>query len=436
MAECTYCSGSQRSGLGVRKPFNLRRLHLQFRPEMPRCCANTTKPPIYWAISQKNDCPRAILSENANSNSQLGGAEKSGSSDQNHVVSLMLALFKLLGEYSMQKKLIALAVASLVSAPVFAQSNVQMYGTFDAGVRHVDNANGNGQSNTTMDSAGTYNSNRWGFTGSEDLGGGMKANFTLEGGFQSGTGVGSISGGLFGRKQIVGLSGSWGRVDLGRNYTTIFYTTGAYDPFKYKYTGIIPIAGLDGARNNNDIQYTSNSMNGFVVRAEHNFGEVAGTSSALAQSEIGLSYANGPMSFGGAYATEKTDVAGAIKSTNWTIGGKYDFKPIEVMVGYDVKKTDLAAGGTTDVKNTWVGGRWDMGGDNALSAAYYDTKFTNTEGRKKLFIVGYVHNLSKRTELYADIDHLALSGNQILKGTGTNTKDSVLGFSVGINHAW
>lgn len=342
----------------------------------------------------------------------------------------------------MQKKLIALAVAGaaagFMSAPVLAQSQVTLYGTFDAGIRNVDNVNGAGDSQLTMDSSGTYNSNRWGMKGSEDLGNGMHANFNLEGGFMTGTGVGSISGGLFGRKQIVGLSGNWGALDLGRNYTTIFYTTGAYDPFNYNYPGIIPIAGLDGARNNNNITYTSNSFNGLTFRANHALGEVAGKTSASANSELGLSYANGPFSMGGAYGAAK-NATDTLTTKNWTIGGAYATGPFRVALGYDIKKADIAGGGTGDTKNWWLGGSYKLSGANALSAAYYDTKTTNLaaiDGKKKLFIVGFVHNLSKRTELYADIDHTGLDGSSVLGYGGAQTQDKALGFSVGINHAF
>ncbi|MGP1677025.1 MAG: porin [Burkholderiales bacterium] len=359
----------------------------------------------------------------------------------------------------MQKKLIALAIASLVSAPVFAQSQVTLYGTIDAGVRHQDNADTNGNANTTMDSSGTYNSNRFGFKGSEDLGNGMKANFDLEGGFMSGTGVGSISGGLFGRKAIVGLSGNWGALDLGRNYTSIFYTTGAYDPMHYKYTGIIPIAGLDGARRDNTITYTSVNMNGLTLRANIGLGEVAGSNSDDRNAELGASYANGPLSFGVAYGvdngapvaakaagftssvatgalvitpTAATAAVPALKSKQWTIGGAYKMNPFEVMIGYDIDKTDLAGGSTSDRKVAWIGGRYAMSGANAVSLAYYDDKRdAAVDGTKKLWILGFVHNLSKRTEFYADIDSAKVDGS-----LNTGTDSSNLGISIGINHAF
>lgn len=343
----------------------------------------------------------------------------------------------------MQKKLIALAVAGaaagFMSAPVSAQSQVTLYGTFDAGVRHVDHVNAAGQSQTTMDSSGTYNSNRWGMKGSEDLGNGMKANFNLEGGFTSGSGnIDNATTNIFRRKAIVGLSGGWGALDLGRNYTAVFYTTGAYDPFHYKYTGIIPIATLDGARRNNDIQYTG-SFNGLTVRVEHALGEVIGSDAASASNEAGLSYANGPWNVGGAFGSQK-DAANVLTTKQWTIGGGYKVNPFEIMAGYHIKKADQAGGGTFDTKNVWLGGRYAMSAANALSLAYYDTNFdspvANADGKSKLWIAGFVHNLSKRTELYADIDHRALSGTKVLGAGGAQTQDKQLGISVGINHAF
>jgi predicted porin len=334
--------------------------------------------------------------------------------------------------YNMQKKLIALAIASLVSAPVFAQSQVTLYGTFDAGVRHQDNADTNGGSNTTMDSSGTYNSNRWGMKGSEDLGNGLKANFTLESGFRSGTGDNdTFSTTIFRRKAIVGLSGSWGKLDLGRNYTSIFYTTGAYDPFHYKYTGIIPIAGLDGARRNNTITYTSMNMNGLTLRANHAFGEVAGNSTLGQNNEVGASYGNGPFSMGIAYGVDRIATSPDLDSKQWTIGGAYKVKPFELMVGYDIDKTDVAGGGTNDRKVSWIGGRYMMSGNNAVSLAYYHDKRDTAaaDGSRKLWILGFVHNLSKRTEFYADIDNSKVDGT-----LNTGTDSSNTGISVGINH--
>ena len=149
-----------------------------------------------------------------------------------------------------------------------------------------------------MNNNGNYNSNRLGFKDSEDLGNGMQAHFVLETGFNNGTGALDTASAaptvLFNRSAFVGFGGGWGNVDLGRQYTVIFKTIGNYDPFNYKYTnGMIPLAGLDGARHNNEIQYQG-GFNGLNVLASYAFGEVAGSSAASSPAEIGLNYATGP----------------------------------------------------------------------------------------------------------------------------------------------
>jgi predicted porin len=105
---------------------------------------------------------------------------------------------------------------------------VTIYGSFDAGIRNQRDIDATGHSRTTMSSTGTYNSNRLGFKGVEDLGGGLNAHFTLESGFNSGTGeLNNTQNKLFQRSAFVGLGGQWGSLDLGRQYTVAFKTVGA-----------------------------------------------------------------------------------------------------------------------------------------------------------------------------------------------------------------
>ena len=158
----------------------------------------------------------------------------------------------------MKKSLLALAVLGAFAGVASAQTSVTIYGSFDGGLRNLTNTTATGQSKFTMSSSGTYNSNRIGFRGVEDLGGGMNAHFVLENGFNTGTGA--VVGELFGRQAYVGLGGAWGSVDLGRQYTVAFKTIASYDPFQYKYTAIAPaIAATAGVRYSNDISYTGNA---------------------------------------------------------------------------------------------------------------------------------------------------------------------------------
>jgi len=225
----------------------------------------------------------------------------------------------------MKKSLLALAILSAFASAASAQSTVTVYGTFDGGVRSVSNVNAAGDSVLTMGSNGTYNSNRIGFKGVEDLGGGMNAHFQLETGFNTGTGAldNTITATnpaprLFNRGAYVGLGGSWGAIDLGHQYTVVFKTMAAYDPFNYKYTGVIPVVALSGGTGNsttrfdNDIQYTG-TFGGVTLRAQYVLGEVAGSTSVKAAQAVGLNYADGPLALGAAYMQRKDGTTQQLK---------------------------------------------------------------------------------------------------------------------------
>jgi predicted porin len=133
----------------------------------------------------------------------------------------------------MQKKIVALAVASaLAAAPALAQTNVQIYGTIDMGVSHRTNSYQNGVASKTSIDSGMSEGNRLGFKGVEDLGNGLKALFTLEAGFDGDTGEQAQGGRLFGRQAFVGLTSDYGTVIAGRLYTPHYSFLSSLDPFK------------------------------------------------------------------------------------------------------------------------------------------------------------------------------------------------------------
>ena len=131
----------------------------------------------------------------------------------------------------MHKNLIALAVASLASLPVFAQSGVTIYGLVDMGYKWSgDNIDHSISSGSALDS-GMSAGSRLGFKGTEDLGNGMKAGFVLEQGFNLDTGTLGQGGRVFGRQSFVSLSGGFGTVALGRQYPAGYLLTATVDPF-------------------------------------------------------------------------------------------------------------------------------------------------------------------------------------------------------------
>lgn len=347
----------------------------------------------------------------------------------------------------MKKSLLALAVLGAFAGAAQAQSSVTVYGSFDGGIRHTNSAAG---SVWTEGSNGTYLSNRLGFKGVEDLGGGLNAHFNLESGFNTGTGALDNAGKLFNRTASVGLGSSWGSLDFGRQYSVSYQTVGSYDPFNYKFVSITNVSGLgflnpvNGTtasptgvagltRLDNDVKYTYNA-GPVTVRAEHAFGEVAGAFSSGATNAVGATYAEGPITVGGAYTSGKT--APAITTVardrkDWTIGGAYTTGPFRVALGYNDYKEDTSATTDATTKDWWLGGSYNLSSAAALTAAYYQTKTsvsTGGDAKQKLFIVGGTYALSKRTNLYADIDSKRFS---VSSGTAPA---SVTGFSAGVNH--
>ena len=281
----------------------------------------------------------------------------------------------------MKKSLAALAVLGATAGFAQAQTSVSVYGSFDGGVRSQNHVNSNGNSRTTMGSNGTYNSNRLGFKGTEDLGGGLNAHFTLESAFNTGTGA-TDSSRHFGRSAFVGLGGQWGSLDLGRQYTVAYRTVGTYDPFNYKFTGIIPTSQASisaGTRVDNDIQYTG-TFGPVTARAEYALSERVGGGSAGSHAGIGATFASGPIALGAAYTARKPDVRTAAQvaanaptnfqdNRSWTLGGAYTMGPARVAAGYARETQDLAAGGEADQQNAWLGGSYNLNPALALSAA-------------------------------------------------------------------
>ena len=332
----------------------------------------------------------------------------------------------------MQKKIIALAIAAAFAAPVAMAetANVNVYGSIDAGLRS-DTSPG---ITSNQFGSGTYNSNRWGIKSSEDLGDGMKANFGLEGGFNTGTGASGAT--LFDRNATVGVSGDFGKVDLGRQYSVAFKTIGDYDPFGYKYISIAyAAAAAQVVRFDNDISYTG-QFGAVKVMAEHNMG-TSGYDAATTNA-VGVSYAAAGFNVGGAYSATKAPVSAAglpstiPSATNgevkyFTLGAGYNFGDGKVSVGYSKKATSgdsFTVLGTTyavsdaEDKFIWLGGSYNVTSKVGVTAAIYKRTQTPVgvpslapiyDANSTRMMVGATYSLSKRTNFYAELDKTTTS---------------------------
>jgi predicted porin len=374
----------------------------------------------------------------------------------------------------MRRNLAVLAIAASLAGVACAQSSVTLYGSFDGGIRNQTNA-GAARAATHgtrlgMGSSGTYNSNRIGFKGAEDLGDGMNAHFDLETGFNTGTGaLNNTLGQLFDRSAYVGVGGSLGTVDLGRQYSVAFKVVAAYDPLGYKYTSIAPVAvwsagsqgtganpfGYGSTRFNNDIQY-SKVWGPLIAYAEYALGEVAGSSANGRAAAVGATYVEGPLGLGAAYTSRKTDgilhAAGAPfantinlaatsatpfdkTNTQWTIGGAYRIGAVRLAAGYLNEKQDLRTGVTLRTRDAWGGVRYAITPALEVTGAYYRTSASAPalDGRRDFYIVSGTYALSKRTNLYAEVDHNRYKDGAVAFYAPLGAEKQV-GISVGINH--
>lgn len=131
----------------------------------------------------------------------------------------------------MKKSLIALATIGALSGVAHADSNVTVYGVVDAAVRTANNQNASGDSLNSVGN-GLLQGNRLGFKGQEDLGGGLKAVFQLESGFNIGDGTAAQNGATFSRNATVGLSDAkLGTLTIGRQNNLAYDTLIATDVY-------------------------------------------------------------------------------------------------------------------------------------------------------------------------------------------------------------
>ncbi|GAB2180443.1 porin [Denitratisoma sp. agr-D3] len=361
----------------------------------------------------------------------------------------------------MQKKLIALAVAGLASSAAFAQSNVTIYGVADVyyGVGH----SGGSATRTNINSGGLSGS-RLGFKGTEDLGNGLKALFTLEYGLavDDNAGVGSTSTGTGNTRQsFVGLTGGFGTAVAGRLQTAGYDFSGVTNAFHgvainplqritsaFAGSAVTAIA-TDGSligqssRASNAVAYISPSFGGVTLAYNHaRLSETAqtittnGTTDANANL-YSATYKGGPVVASAIVTTAATNAGGHI--SEWAVGGGYDFGVVNLKASYQRQKMD----GRADDDKAWqISGIVPVTAAGKVIVGYAKSDIgsvANQADDSKSWSVAYTHSLSKRTTLYTGVqyvknDSAATRGTALsaLPLAGGNSR----GFVAGVNHSF
>ncbi|MDP3835143.1 MAG: porin [Hydrogenophaga sp.] len=329
----------------------------------------------------------------------------------------------------MKKSLIALAVLAATTGAAMAQSNVTLYGRIDTS---IGSEKLNGVSTSKLFS-GNLTTSRYGFRGTEDLGGGLKANFALENGFNSDDGTTGTNGSAFNRQSWVGLSGGFGAVKLGKTdsvFKDVYDLGVANNLFDSEFTPVkIAYAGVSNfsSRPENQLRYETPNMGGFSAGLTYALDE--NVAPATANSEVtafNLRYRAGPLDVGLGYQ-EQDNVTATLDREYTVLSAGYDFGVVRLSGQIHnakqrsgLKDSDYAIGVAMPL------------GAFTVSAGYASST-TKTNGVKtadgEAFAFGATYALSKRTSLYGAY----LDGDVKNPSTGATTTDRKL-YSMGVVH--
>lgn len=336
--------------------------------------------------------------------------------------------------------------------------NVTLYGLVDTGIERLDNTS-TGGSITRMPSIAGSAASRWGLRGSEDLGNGLKAVFTLESGFGLDTGETQQGGRAFGRQAFVGLSGQWGMLSLGRQYSMLFpgaantdiflaqiYGAGAFDTY------------LAGPRMDNSIAYlgkfsgvTAGVLYSLGKDAQNCAGESSNSSECRSWSAV-LKYDaptwgvgtwvdeqsgrdNRPT--GGADLSDKTDRRLALNG--YVLLGK-----TKLAANYMQRRNEAAV--PAQRKSTL----WSLGVSHPMSTAvtleaqYYNFDYQDSADGAQMLVLRGTYAFSKRTAAYTTLGFMRNDGQARFSPSvgASNTALAPLagrnqtGLMVGLRHAF
>lgn len=330
-----------------------------------------------------------------------------------------------------------LAGLSLLAPLAHAQSSVQLSGLADMYVGSMRMA-GDAERKNTVGSNGMTTS--WfGVTGTEDLGNGLKAGFAFTSFLRMSNGSYGrfVNDTFWSRDANVSLSGNFGTVRLGRWMAPNFLPTILFNPFGDSFTfsplvlhANVPLfngTGWTGTTPadtgwSSQIAYTTPSFGGLRGTLQYQFRDGAASGKNWGGNLI---YMNGPLGLTAFYerAQMSNPVAanfadGSVR-TDWMLGGFYDFQVVKLFLTYGQAKNDVS---NAKLKTAQLGASVPIGAGKLL-ASYAQTRNNLLDAKRQTLTVGYDYNLSKRTDLYANVMHDRITN----RSSGTS-------YGIGLRH--
>ena len=365
----------------------------------------------------------------------------------------------------MKRSLLTLGLLAAACGAAQAQTSVTIYGLLDASVEHLTDATPGGGGLTRMPGLTGSAPSRLGFRGTEDLGAGLKAVFTLESGLGVDSGTFNQGGLAFGRQAYVGLTGGWGSLTLGRQYSMLFWSQLDADILGPSAFGSGSLDSyLPNARVDNAIAYRG-TFNGFTAGATYSFGrdtvnagpspsgancagENAADSKACRQWSLLAKYdaANWGLALavdeirGGAGAFAGL-TGSSMKDRRSTVAGWTKFNGLKLGAGLIARDNDATPAARRS--NLWyVGAAYNVTPAMVVDGQVFKLDYKNSANQATLFALRATYNLSKRTAVYATAGHisndgaLALSVSNAAAGGAPVAGGSQSGFAAGIRHAF
>ncbi|MFM0281825.1 porin [Paraburkholderia sediminicola] len=355
----------------------------------------------------------------------------------------------------------ALLAAALMTAGVVAhaQSSVTLYGRLDAGLEYMSgvpqgvgaNGQATGSTNRFKAESGDWGTSLWGMKGVEDIGGGNKVLFQLEGSFNTMSGAGPGGGGLFNRWATVGMSNdAFGTLLLGRE---LFISNGVwdFDPFgQSNWSSASLVRGRNWPQSSNNISYQSPKVAGFDFYGQYALSNATswngnGTTPQGREAGAQVTYTNSLFQVRGLYDEIRNPANGALYgpaaatpanaadiSTGVFAASREYSALVNVFLGQfkiqgafqavrSAGATGVLPGQPTTLDHEWGGVTWQATPAAALIAAVYHVNGNNGAGNATIYTIGGSYNLSKRTLLDLQI---ATTRNSKNANFGLNADDA------------
>lgn len=373
----------------------------------------------------------------------------------------------------MKLKWSGVLVLAVFAGVAHAQSSVTLYGAVDAGLiyqstlasSYSPTARNNGRLFGYKD-AGIYPS-FWGIEGTEDIGGGYKVNFKLQGVFNSGTGklgLSDTTGGnaVFNQQTTVGIAGPFGTFDAGRQFTPMIYAMADTDVRGAQYFGSIlgawfglnSSAGWSGTNTNvplgalydsNALVYQSPKFYGTSIGLEYAPGGVAGQIQGGTRESAVLRYSNYGLNLAAVYYNaHDTNLAAAAptgldNNRLYYFGAKYTFRGVSVSASYGIGKNPSNTG-LADYEMISGGLGYQFNRFFRITSGFYYLKdLNNSANHSSEYAVGAEYGLSKSTTVYAQVGYVANRGtmNQtITYGEPVAPGVSTTAAMIGVRHSF